>query len=266
MDPLFVDFELSDKLFADLKQRMGLQEAYNAAMEKIQNPNAPEKAPSLAPVAPLLPAAGHSGDGPKPKFDLSLMTSASDLAADFSLQGEIVAITSNEINFETGQVMLRGEIRNPLLRDHANADYLMYPGQICRVRIPYEKVKGAVLIREEAIQTDLDTKYVLVVKEGDYIPKNQIGLAFKDETGNDYVDHGHIVYRRDIKIGKLLATQQRIVLEGLEPGEQYIVRGTQKARIGSAVTPIDLKAYQQQRQKAFSEDEATPKTEPTAEE
>ena len=264
MDPLFIDFELSDKQFTDLKYRMGLQDAYDAAMGKIRNPDAPVTATKREPAAPLLPTMGLSADGPNPKFDLSLMTSATDLSADFSLQGEITAIISNEINFATGQVMLRGEIRNPLLRDHANADYLMYPGQICRVRIPYEMLKGALLIREEAIQTDLDTKYVLVLKEGDYTPKNQIGMVLKDEKGNDLIDHGHIVHRRDIKIGKLLDTQQRIVLDGLEPGEQYIVLGTQKARIGSAVTPKDLKEYREERQKENTEPKSeTEETTPT---
>jgi len=261
MDPLFIDFELSDKIFADLKYRMGLQEAYDAAMEKIRNPDALDTPTKREPSAPLLPMMGLSAEGPNPKFDLSLMTSATDLAADFSLQGEIVAVISNEINFSTGQVKLRGEIRNPLLRDQANADYLMYPGQICRVRIPYEMVNGALLIREEAIQTDLDTKYVLVLKEEEYTPKNQIGLPFKDEKGNDLIDSGHVVYRRDIKIGKLLDTQQRIVLDGLEPGEQYIVLGTQKARIGSAVTPKDLKEYREERQKENTEQK--PETEKT---
>ena len=254
MDPLFVDFELSDRQFVDLKKRMGLQEAYDAAMKKT---DALEKMPSQEPIRPLLPSMGLADDAVKPMFDLSLMTSATDLTADFSLQGEIIAVISNEINFETGQVTLRGEIRNPLLRDLANADYLVFPGQICRVRIPYEKVKDALLIREEAIQTDLDTKYVLVLKEGDYTPRNQIGMTFKDEKGNDFIDHGHIVYRRDIKVGKLLDTQQRIVLDGLEPGEQYIVLGTQKARIGAAVTPIDLKTFREQRNKANTEPKET---------
>ena len=120
-------------------------------------------------------------------------------------------------------------------------------------------IKGAILIREEAIQTDLDTKYVFVLKEGNYTQRNPIGMALKDENGNDLVAHGFVVHRRDIKVGKLLDTQLRIVLEGLDPGEQYIVLGTQKAKIGAAVTPIDLKTYRQQRQR-ITEDSETAKT------
>ena len=261
MDPLFVDFEISDRQFADLKQRAGFLGGFNEVTEQISDPNVPALTAEQEPGQPGLPTRnGLSNGAPKPKFDLALISSASDLTAEFSLQGEIVAVISNAINVETGQVKLRGEIHNPLQQGQVFTDYLVYPGQICRVRIPYEMIKGAVLIREEAIQTDLDTKYVLVLKEGDYTPRNPFGMALKDENGNDLVAHGFVVHRRDIKVGKLLDTQQRIVLEGLEPGEQYVVLGTQKARIGSAVTPIDLKAYRQQRTKGTTEDESATKT------
>ncbi len=269
MDPLYVDFELSDKQFTDLKDRMGLQRFYQEALAQLGDSDKISKSgkASKAGSSPAKPAAAETKDaapllpttngGPKPIFDFSLMTGADTLSVDFPYQGEIVAVIDNEIRYETGQIMLRGEIRNPLLRDKTSADYMLYPGQICRVRIPYEKLTGAVLIREEAIQTDLDTKYVLVIKEGDYTPKNPFGVALKDENGKDLVDHGHVVHRRDIKIGKLLDTQQRIVLEGLDPGEKYVVLGTQKARIGSAVTPIDFKLYRDQRSKEFVETKET---------
>ncbi len=242
MDPMYIDFELSDKQLADLKEKMGLQAAYEKALAEVTGKKDAANPKESGTAKPLLPASDDLS-GPQSTFDVSLMTGESTLSADFPLHAKLVAVISNEIQFETGQIMIRGELPNPLLRDKANGDYYLYPGQICRVRIPYEKLKDAVLIREEAILTDLDTKYVLVIKEGDYTPKTPFGTPIKDAAGKDLVDHGFVVHRRDIKIGKLLDTQQRIVTEGLHPGEKYIVRGIQKARIGSAVTPQELDTY-----------------------
>jgi hypothetical protein len=57
-----------------------------------------------------------------------------------------------------------------------------------------------------------------------------------------------IVYRRDLKkIGRLLDTQMRIVLEGLKPGETYIVQGVQRVRVGSEVRPTTLEDYKARR-------------------
>jgi RND family efflux transporter MFP subunit len=231
LDPMFIEFKLSDRQFSDLKDRIGFRDAFNKAVgtaKQADSDNTAEKPLALTGIP----------------IDISLMTGMNVLDFDFNVSGKIVALVDNQINFETGQITLRGEVRNPLLQTSGTEDYMLYPGQICRVRIPYENVKGAVLIREEAILTDLDTKYVFTVGKGMFEPKDAFGKPLKDKDGKPAAAYEtDIVYRRDIKIGRLLDSQMRMVLSGLNPNEAYIVKGMQRARVGMEVKPVTLKEY-----------------------
>ncbi|MDZ7617276.1 MAG: efflux RND transporter periplasmic adaptor subunit [Patescibacteria group bacterium] len=91
---------------------------------------------------------------------------------------------------------------------------LLYPGVYAQVRIPGRTIENAVIVEQQAIGTDLDGKYLLVVK-----PDN-------------------LVERRRVTLGPMFA-KQIVVLKGLEPAERYIVVGLQKARPGSPVRPVD---------------------------
>jgi multidrug efflux system membrane fusion protein len=167
---------------------------------------------------------------------------------DFDIPGKIVALVDNQINFSTAQITLRAEVRNPLLKTDDAEDYMLYPGQVCRVRIPYETVKDAVLIREEAILTDLDTKYVLVVGKGMYQPRDPTGKPLVDKDKKPIPPYEtDVVSRRDIKMGHLLDSQMRIVTDGLKPGESYIVQGVQRVRVGTEVKPTTLEDYSARR-------------------
>jgi hypothetical protein len=77
--------------------------------------------------------------------------------------------------------------------------------------VPYAVAKDALVIREAAILTDLSDKYVLVV------------------------DEKNVVSRRTVILGNLVDTEHRIVLSGLQAGENYIVSGLQKAKVGKPV-------------------------------
>jgi RND family efflux transporter MFP subunit len=242
MDPIYVDFFISDRQFIDLKERMGYREKFNEAINLVdgtETKTIPEN---------QSPQTGDTRSVDRGTFDVALSTGVDVLSADFLLQGKIVALADNRITYETGQITLRGEIRNPLLRINDRDDYMIYPGQICRVRIPYETVKNAVLIREEAIMTDLDTKYILIVDKGMFTPTDPFNQPLKGKDGKPVPAYEtDIVKRRDIKIGRLLDSQMRIVLSGLKPDETYIVKGLQRARIGMEVAPITLKEYNQRR-------------------
>ena len=78
---------------------------------------------------------------------------------------------------------------------------------------PVGEIADAVLVREDAIGTDLGGKYVLVV-------------------GDD-----NVVELRHIELGPLQEDGTRVVLSGLEAAERYIVNGLQRARPGLPVTP-----------------------------
>jgi RND family efflux transporter MFP subunit len=119
------------------------------------------------------------------------------------LEGEIDWF-DNTVDAATGTIRVRGEFPNP--------DALVFPGFFVAVRIPGEDLKSAILVEETAIGTDLGGRYVLVV-------------------GDD-----NVVERRYIEPGPLQEDQKRVVFDGLEAGERYIVRGIQRARPGLPVT------------------------------
>jgi len=237
LDPMFVEFKISDRQFSDLKDRSGLLEVFDKAVNTPENGSA-ENASTQRPVA----LTGTP-------IDVSLMTGVNILDFNFNVSGKVVALVDNQFDWASGQITLRAEVLNPLLKTDDVEDYMIYPHQVCRVRIPYETVKNAVLVREEAILTDLDTKYVLVVVKEMYQPKGPDGKPLLDEDGNEVPPYeADIVKRRDIEIGRLLDTQMRIVLEhplkpGVKPGESYIVQGVQRVRIDSEVRPTTLEDY-----------------------
>jgi len=236
LDPMYVEFKISDRQFSDLKDRIGFREAFDRAVnpsEDSDDDDDDDERPLAITGTPI---------------DVSLMTGVNVLNFNFNVPGKIIASVDNRIDFNTGQITLRAEVQNPRLRTKDARDYMIYPFQICRVRIPYELVKDAVLIREEAILTDLDTKYVLVVEKGMFQPKDASGKPLLGEDGKPIPPYEtDIVHRRDIKIGRLLDSQMRIVLYGVQPGETYIVQGVQRVRIGMEVTPTTLEDYKLRR-------------------
>ena len=235
LDPMYVEFKLNDRQFIDLRDRLGFREAYQEATNVPETERTDES--SGLPLALIgMPV------------DVSLMTGVNVFNFDFDIPGKVVALVDDRINFNTAQTTLRAEVRNPLLRTDGAEDYMLYAGKVCRVRLPYETVENAILIREEAIMTDLDTKFVLVVAKGMYQDRGRDGKPAVDENGVEIPPREtNIVYRRDITLGRLLDDQMRIVLRGLESGESYIVYGVQRVRIGSEVTPTPLEEYKARR-------------------
>lgn len=236
LDPMYVEFHLNDRQYFDLKERLGLRDAFDKAMNATAEDVQPEGGSGQSLALTGMPV------------DVSLQTGVNAFHFDYNIPGKTVTLVDNQINWSTARVTLRAEIRNPLLKMDGVEDYLIYGGQACRVRVPYETVKDAIMIREQAILTDLDTKYVLVVAKGMYQPKDPRGNPLKDENGNEIPEYEtDIVQRRDIELGRLLDTQMRIVLHGLKPGESYIVQGVQRVRIGMEVQPTTLEDYNARR-------------------
>ncbi len=143
-------------------------------------------------------------------FSIAVLGNAESDENNFAYEGNIT-LSDNEIDQSTGTIILRGEIPNP--------NYEIYPGQICRVRIPSEMIPQAVLVREEAINSDLNTKFLLLV----------------DKDG--------VVRRRNVRIGDLINGKERVILAGLKPGETYIYQGIQKAKIDEKVVPMSREEY-----------------------
>ncbi|MDR0390552.1 MAG: efflux RND transporter periplasmic adaptor subunit, partial [Planctomycetaceae bacterium] len=252
LDPIYIDFVVSDRQFADLKERMGYRQKFDELTqtetqkkEKKPTNNTKEKEntndPNNTESTEINEFLGFNGG----VFEASLTSSSAIIPNDFPLKGTIRGVIDNRIG-DTGQVTLRGELKNPLLNINGNSDYLIYAGQICVVRIPYETVTNAVLIREEAISTDLDTKYVFVIEKGIYTPQPNPFAQGKQDLEPYETE---MAIRRDIKIGRLLDNQQRIILHGLKPGERYITKGLQRARHRSPVNPVTIQEFEERRAK-----------------
>ena len=117
----------------------------------------------------------------------------------------IMDYVDNTVDTSTGTIQVRGTF--------ANENARLFPGLFSRLRIPVGIETDAVLVEENAVGTDLGGKFILVVDDGD------------------------IVELRHVVLGALQADGMRVVREGLEAGERYIVNGLQRARPGLPVTP-----------------------------
>jgi RND family efflux transporter MFP subunit len=138
----------------------------------------------------------------------------------FGLDGEegyphegMIDFSDNRIDPETGTIQVRGAAPNP--------DGRLTPGSRVRVRAPVTQPYQALVIPDEAILTDQDRKYALVIGDG------------------------NVVLRRYIKPGRLLDDGGRIVLprdghgSDIGTGDLLIVIGLQRARLNYPVEPLD---------------------------
>jgi RND family efflux transporter MFP subunit len=118
--------------------------------------------------------------------------------------GEIDSL-ENTVDTGTGTIRIRGVF--------PNSDAKIFPGFFVRVRLPGELYEDGLLVEETALGTDLGGRYLMIVGDND------------------------IVERRYIEPGQLQDDNTRLILDGLEAGERYIVKGLQRARPGMPVTP-----------------------------
>jgi RND family efflux transporter MFP subunit len=132
-------------------------------------------------------------------------------AVQVGLEGESGFPHSGHINFvdnaidtATGTIHLRAVLDN--------ADRRLVPGLMARVRLPGSADYAAVLVPDDAIATDQDRRYVLVVAAD-----------------------GTVEYR-PVELGAI-SDGLRVVRSGLKVGEQVIISGLARARPGSKVTP-----------------------------
>jgi RND family efflux transporter MFP subunit len=124
----------------------------------------------------------------------------------------VLDFANNRVDSGTGTIQVRGVVANPQSR--------FVPGSRVRVRIPFGDPYQATLVPDTAILTDQDKKYLFLLNEM------------------------NIVYRRDIKPGRLLEDGMRVVSaadkgQEIKPNDWVIVNGLQRARINSTVEPMD---------------------------
>lgn len=129
----------------------------------------------------------------------------------FKHQG-LLDFSDNRIDPATGTIQVRGASPNP--------DGKFLPGSRVRVRVPVSKDYAAILVPDEAVLSDQDQKYLLVLN-----PENR-------------------VIRRNVRLGRQLEDGMRVILpgpnpnEGIAPQDWVIVQGLQRARINYPVQPM----------------------------
>ena len=116
-----------------------------------------------------------------------------------------IDFVSNTVDAATGTIQVRAVLPN----DKMN----LFPGLFVRVRIPMGMLENAVLIREEALGTDLGGRYVYVVGEG------------------------NVVEQKYVELGPVEPDGMVPITEGLDGSETYIVDGMLRARPGLPVSP-----------------------------
>lgn len=116
-----------------------------------------------------------------------------------------VQFTDLAVDPGSGAVVLRAEFPNPRRE--------LLPGTFVRIRFPLASMENAIRVPQRAVQGTAQGQVVMTVDaEGKVAP-------------------------RPIKTGAMAGTDY-IVTDGLKPGDQVIVNGLQKARLGGNVKPV----------------------------
>lgn len=111
--------------------------------------------------------------------------------------------------FDTNVDPLTGTIRGRV--KFANTNNTFVPGQFTKVKIYKPMMKNLLLIRKEALATDLNSRFVYIV------------------------DHNQIVQHRKVEVGKQYQNFLEVT-SGLNKNELIIINGLQKVQSGSPVT------------------------------
>jgi RND family efflux transporter MFP subunit len=126
----------------------------------------------------------------------------------YKLPGRLY-LAGREVDPQTGTIRVAATFPNP--------DGILRPGQFGRVRVETQILKNALLIPQAAVNEIQGTYQVVVLGSG-----NRAEI-------------------RPVKVGPRVGTDW-VIEDGLKPGEQVIVVGTQRVRAGLVVQP---KPYQQ---------------------
>ncbi|MDI6839007.1 MAG: efflux RND transporter periplasmic adaptor subunit, partial [Rhizobiaceae bacterium] len=131
------------------------------------------------------------------------ITAAADDASP--IRGKLQLI-DNEVDRSSGTIRVRAVFDN--------TDGRLIPGQFVRIRVGEPTPEEHLLVSEQAIGTDQDKKFVMVV-------------------GDD-----NVAAYRPVELGARV-DGDRIIESGIAPGERVVVNGLQRIRPGMTVAPED---------------------------
>jgi len=113
-------------------------------------------------------------------------------------------LIDNQVDPRTGTVRVRAIFDN--------SDGRLIPGQFVRLLMGQPKTEKALMINERAVGTDQNKKYVMVVGKDNKAEYREVTLG--------------------VSVDGL-----RMVMSGLKPGEQIVVKGLQRIRPGAPLAP-----------------------------
>lgn len=125
-----------------------------------------------------------------------------------SFDGKIYTF-DNRLDVSTGTIRARAKFDNK--------EGVLLPGMFVTVALGQSEEEAILLVPQQSISTDQNKKYVYVV------------------------DKDNKAIYREVTLGKEYLSQ-RVVLQGLKPGERVIVNGMQHIKPGELVKPVEAKA------------------------
>lgn len=137
----------------------------------------------------------------KTKVFLARMT---DL--DFPFEGTI-DYADPSIDIATGTLRARALFKNDKL--------LLFPGMFVKLRVPFNEIKGALLVPTEALSQDQQGNFLLLAKDDGIVERRNVIAGFQ-------------------------RGQLTMIRSGLNKDDKVIVRGIQRARPGGKVVPETL--------------------------
>jgi multidrug efflux system membrane fusion protein len=217
-DPLYAYFDVDERTYLSL---------LGSAAKRLMS-----RSPSLQ--LPVLMRLANEDDFVGK--DRRLPKGASPSRDRFLHEGTVDFI-DNQVTATTGTIRLRGVFKNP--------DRLLKPGLFARIRLPIGEPYRAILIPDEALQSDQGRKFVYVVTKG----KNKKGEAV------DLVEYHRVTIGQAVPATKKQKNAKgeeedvpyllRVILrpekgkenrEGIKEGERIIVVGQQRVRPDAQVT------------------------------
>jgi len=204
LDPMYVFFDADEATFEGIQQLIREGKFKSKLPQEIPgltppDPNAPGNGGPLAFAVDLL--AHHANELRLVYLGLANETGFPHVA--------YIDWVNNQITLSTATLQVRAVFWNHMPKGGIR---VFSPGMFVRVRVPTSPTFQALLVSQEAIQSNLSLKYVDVLNDQDEI------------------------VRRDVTLGGLQDKLQ-VITSGLKPKERVVISGLQHVKPGGKVTP-----------------------------
>ncbi len=148
----------------------------------------------------------------------------------------MVDFTDNRVDLNTGTLRFRAKLANP--------NQMISPGLFVKVRLPIGEAHPALMIREQALQSDQGLKKVFVLQPKDekgnpYFIKDAEGKPVKDATGKPIPAYKPVAV--DVGTPGVLRNGFREISKGIKSGDLVVAVGMQKIRLGK--NPVTKEDY-----------------------